>query len=49
MATLPKVLINRADYQIGGGAALRLRTQDLLMVWDCSPDVDMKAEKFGLL
>jgi hypothetical protein len=28
MATLPKVLINRADYQIGGGVALRLRTQD---------------------
>jgi predicted tellurium resistance membrane protein TerC len=27
MATLPKVLINRADYQIGGGVALRLRTQ----------------------
>jgi predicted dehydrogenase len=25
MATLPKVLINRADYQIGGG--VRLRTQ----------------------
>jgi hypothetical protein len=22
-------LINRADYQIGGGVALRLRTQDL--------------------
>ena len=30
MATLPKVLINRADYQIGGGVALRLRTQDRL-------------------
>ena len=28
MATLPKVLISRADYQIGGGVALRLRTQD---------------------
>jgi hypothetical protein len=28
MATLPKVLINRADYQIGGGVALRLRTQE---------------------
>jgi GAF domain-containing protein len=27
MAILPKVLINRADYQIGGGVALRLRTQ----------------------
>ena len=27
MATLPKVLINRADYQIGGGVALGLRTQ----------------------
>ena len=27
MATLPKVLINRADYQIGGSVALRLRTQ----------------------
>jgi hypothetical protein len=27
MATLPKVLINRADYQIGGGVPLRLRTQ----------------------
>jgi hypothetical protein len=27
MATLPKVLINRADYQIGVGVALRLRTQ----------------------
>jgi hypothetical protein len=27
MATLPKVLTNRADYQIGGGVALRLRTQ----------------------
>jgi protein gp37 len=27
MATLPKVLISRADYQIGGGVALRLRTQ----------------------
>src|SRR6476659_7459202 len=30
MATLPKVLINRADYQIGGGVALRLRTQGLI-------------------
>jgi hypothetical protein len=30
MATLPKVLINRADYQIGGGVALRLRTQEVL-------------------
>jgi hypothetical protein len=30
MATLPKVLINRADYQIGGGVALRLRTQGTL-------------------
>src|SRR6516164_2078879 len=30
MATLPKVLINRADYQIGGGVALRLRTQGYL-------------------
>jgi hypothetical protein len=29
MATLPKVLISRADYQIGGGVALRLRTQGL--------------------
>ena len=28
MATLPKVLISRADYQIGGGVALGLRTQD---------------------
>jgi hypothetical protein len=28
MATLPQVLINRADYQIGGGVALRLRTQE---------------------
>jgi putative transposase len=27
MATLPKVLISRADYQIGGGVALGLRTQ----------------------
>jgi mannose-1-phosphate guanylyltransferase len=27
MATLLKALINRADYQIGGGVALRLRTQ----------------------
>ena len=27
MATLPKVLISRADYQIGGGVAPRLRTQ----------------------
>ena len=27
MATLPKVLINRADYQNGRGVALRLRTQ----------------------
>jgi hypothetical protein len=33
MPTLPKVLINRADYQIGGGAALRLRTQELLFHW----------------
>jgi len=32
MATLPKVLISRADYQIGGGVALRLRTQDTDMV-----------------
>jgi len=31
MATLPKVLINRADYQIGGAVALRLRTQVLWM------------------
>jgi branched-chain amino acid transport system ATP-binding protein len=29
MATLPKVLISRADYQIGGGVALRLRTQEV--------------------
>jgi hypothetical protein len=28
MATLPKVLLNRADYQIGGGVALQLRTQE---------------------
>jgi hypothetical protein len=28
MATLPKVLISRADYQIGGGVALGLRTQE---------------------
>ena len=27
MGTLPKVLISRADYQIAGGVALRLRTQ----------------------
>jgi hypothetical protein len=27
MATLPKVLISRADYQIGGGVALGFRTQ----------------------
>jgi hypothetical protein len=27
MATLPKVLISRADYQIGGGVALGLSTQ----------------------
>ena len=31
MATLPKVLISRADYQIGGGVALRLRTQGRLI------------------
>jgi hypothetical protein len=30
MATLPKVLISRADYQIGGGVALGLRTQEAL-------------------
>src|ERR1700719_3411413 len=30
MATLPKVLISRADYQIGGGVALGLRTQAVL-------------------
>jgi len=30
MATLPKVLIKRADYQIGGDVALRLRIQGLL-------------------
>jgi hypothetical protein len=29
MATLPKVLIDCADYQIGGGVALRLRTQEV--------------------
>jgi hypothetical protein len=34
MATLPKVLINRADYQIGGGVALRLRTQEELKSHD---------------
>ena len=28
MATLPKVLISRADYQIGGAVALGLRTQE---------------------
>ena len=33
MATLPKVLISRADYQIGGGVALGLRTQDLVAGW----------------
>jgi predicted ATPase len=32
MATLPKVLINRADYQIGGGVALRLRTQGSVLL-----------------
>jgi hypothetical protein len=31
MATLPKVLISRADYQIGGGVALGLRTQGYRM------------------
>ena len=31
MATLPKVLINRAEYQIGGGIALPPRTQALLL------------------
>jgi hypothetical protein len=31
MATLPNVLISRADYQIGGGVALRLRTQGCLL------------------
>src|ERR1700720_1548103 len=36
MATLPKVLISRADYQIGGGVALRLRTQE--MIWDDKRD-----------
>jgi hypothetical protein len=34
MATLPKVLISRADYQIGGGVALRLRTQAARIVSD---------------
>jgi hypothetical protein len=34
MAILPKVLINRADYQIGGGVALRLRTQETLFLLD---------------
>jgi hypothetical protein len=34
MATLPKVLINRANYQIGGGVALRLRTQGRLPIGD---------------
>jgi hypothetical protein len=34
MATLPKVLINRADYQIGGGVALRLRTQAVMSMSD---------------
>jgi hypothetical protein len=38
MATLPKVLISRADYQIGGGVALRLRTQDI------RPGIDVKAD-----
>jgi hypothetical protein len=34
IATLPKVLINHADYQIGGGVALRLRTQGVrLKAW----------------
>jgi len=34
MATLPKVLTNRADYQIGGGVALRLRTQGVARAMD---------------
>jgi hypothetical protein len=37
MATLPKVLINRADYQIGGRVALRLRTQGPARSEDNSP------------
>src|SRR5271167_3535273 len=43
MATLPKVLISRADYQIGGGVALGLRTQ-------ASPSgyVDLTAMLLGL-
>src|SRR6478735_1780425 len=34
MATLPNVLISRADYQIGGGVALRPRTQDWVLTWE---------------
>jgi hypothetical protein len=40
MATLPKVLISRADYQIGGGVALRLRTQG-----DLKPPIFSQAVK----
>jgi hypothetical protein len=35
MATLPKVLISRADYQIGGGVALGLRTQGPFILGLC--------------
>ncbi|HEY2885422.1 MAG TPA: hypothetical protein VGJ08_09440, partial [Rhizomicrobium sp.] len=38
MATLPKVLISRADYQIGGGVALGLRTQG------CVADIETSAQ-----
>jgi hypothetical protein len=39
MATLPKVLISRADYHIGGGVALGLRTQGTSLSGNSSPQV----------
>jgi hypothetical protein len=48
MATLPKVLINRADYQIGGGVALRLRTQAPLGILVLNAVLDAEAPATGV-
>jgi hypothetical protein len=42
MATLPKVLISRADYQIGGGVALGLRTQGLARIDHSLPAIPVE-------
>jgi hypothetical protein len=49
MATLPKVLISRADYQIGGGVALGLRTQARVLEMLKTNDPDRAASNLKFL